>query len=238
MRGGGWQYEQREDQQRAGDLADLGRREPEQQQERRTQGAGGYAVGTGDVGVDGREQQRSPDHGQPGQRHGRDDGEDGHLPGRDAEEAAEQQRVGAVQETLVQRDEQHAAGEGERLHGSDDGGFLGVAAAGALRKRGDDHGGEQAEREVAERQAETQPDGGGRAGEPDEGERVPGEALPAQHHEPADKAGQDRDDRAGPERIHHARVRPHVGDVGEQVPGEDAGHARAPTCRWPGRGPA
>src|SRR5205814_2468771 len=222
LRGGRRQHEQREDQQRTGDLADLGRTRAEQEQEDRAEGAGRYPVRAGDVRVDGGEQQRPPDDGQHDEGGHRDGGQGGDLAGGDAEEAAEQQRGGTAEEPPVQGHEQHPGREGERLHGTDDGGLLGVPAA-ALRQGGDDQRGGQAEREVAERDADAEPGRGGGTGEPDDRERVAGEALPAQHHEPAHRGGEDSDDGAGPERVDDAEVRPHVADVGEQVPGE-SGH--------------
>src|SRR5262249_2741134 len=38
----------------------------------------------------------------------------------------------------------------------------------------------------------------------------------------------DRDDGAGPEGVEHERKRPHLLDVGDQVPGELPGHGRPP----------
>ena len=59
--GRGGHDEQREDQQRAGDLARLGDGDPEHHEEHDRESAHGNAVGGGDVGVDRGEQQRTAD---------------------------------------------------------------------------------------------------------------------------------------------------------------------------------
>src|SRR5205085_170070 len=67
----------------------------------------------------------------------------------------------------------------------------------------------------------------------DERQRVPGEGLPAHHHEPADQGGEDGDHGTGPVRVDHVRVRPHVLDVQEQVPRE-VHHATWRSVWWAG----
>ena len=47
---------------------------------------------------------------------------------------------------------------------------------------------------------------------------MPGEGLAAQHHEPADDAGHDGDDRARLERVDHEREREELPDVVDEVP--------------------
>src|SRR6185369_8949729 len=88
--------------------------------------------------------------------------------------------------------------------------------------------GRDAEHEVSDAQAQTEPGRRGRAREADHGEGVAREALPAQDHEPADDRGHDRDRGAGPERVEHERERPHLLDVEDQVPGEAAHHLPVP----------
>ena len=66
---------------------------------------------------------------------------------------------------------------------------------------------EPAEAEVAERDRQAGEAGGGGAGEGDHRERVPGEGLPAEDHEPAGDAGHDGDDRPRLERVDHERER-------------------------------
>ena len=85
----------------------------------------------------------------------RDDQQDDDLAGGDAQEGAEQQAVHALEEAVVEGDEQKAAGEGERLHRADHRRLLAEAAHGgaAARREGDDQGGGQAEAVVAEADA-------------------------------------------------------------------------------------
>src|SRR5947209_8182338 len=54
----------------------------------------------------------------------------------------------------------------------------------------------------------------------DHRERVAGEGLPAQDHEPAGDAGHDGDDRARLEGVDHERVRDELVDIGERIPGK------------------
>ncbi len=215
--GGGGHDQQGENQQRAGDLAGLGGRGAEQYEEDGGQCPYRQTPRRGHGFVDGGEQQGPSDARENGEDHGGDHREQQDLAVADAQEAAEQQRVHAAEEALVEGDEQESAGQQERLHGPGERGLLASALPGAGDQRDDDGRGE-AEREVAEADGHPDKYGAGRAGEADDRQGVRGERLSAQHHEPANRRRQYGDHRAGTEGVDHEGVGPHHLDVGERVP--------------------
>src|SRR5581483_8442719 len=136
-----------EDQQRSGDLADLGRGGTQQRQEEGRDHPDGYAPGPGHVRIDGREEEWTGDDGQGHQYDPADDQQGQDLNVGDPEEQSEEQRRGAVQEAAVQADEQRTTSQCERLHRPDQGG-LAVVSGPALTGQGDDHRGGQRRAEV------------------------------------------------------------------------------------------
>ena len=88
----------------------------------------GTPRGGGNLGVDAREQQRTGDQAERDERGDRHREQRQHLRVRDPEEAAEEQARDAVEDAAVEAHEEEAAGQRERLHGADHGGFLAVSA--------------------------------------------------------------------------------------------------------------
>ena len=135
---------------------------------------------------------------------------------------------------MVEADEQEPERERERLQRADRG-RLGAEAAPRARRAAASASAPSPQKPKYPSASGTPASAGrGRAGERDHRERVPGERLPAQHHEPAGDAGHDGDDRPRLERVHHERVREellHVVDRVPRQPGEDGGQAWA--CRSP-----
>ena len=80
------------------------------------------------------------------ERGGTDPEQRGDLGVGDAEEAAEEQRVHAFEQAVVERDEQEPAGERERLDGADDRGLLAEGVPVGAGDRGDDERGGETER--------------------------------------------------------------------------------------------
>ena len=161
--------EQREDEQRAGDLARLGDGDAEQHEEEDDSSATGTpraaaTSGSTDANSSGRPITASTTSD------GRADDQSSvvDLAVGDAEEAAEQQRVHAFEEPVVEGDEQEPAGERERLHGADHRGLLAEPVPAGPGIGGDDERGGDAEAEVAPRRADADQDGAGGAGERDD----------------------------------------------------------------------
>src|SRR5205823_11593190 len=92
LRGGGGRYEQREDEQRAGDLARLGDRQAEDEQERGAEQPHRDAARYGHVGVDRREDQRPSSERDQRERRRRHDEQHLDLAARDPEDVSEEQR--------------------------------------------------------------------------------------------------------------------------------------------------
>ena len=210
VRGRSRRDEQREHEQRARDLARLRDREAEDEQEPEAEQSHRHTGRAGDVRVDGGEEQRPGRDGDERDSGERDGKEHGHLLLRDAEEGAEEQRVEPVEDAVVEADEEEAERERERLQRADRGRLRAEAAprAGDARER---QRADPAEAEVARSDGQAGEACGGGAGKGDHRERVPGERLAAQDHEPAGDAGHDRDDRARLERVDHERVREQSG---------------------------
>ena len=218
LRGRGGSDEQREHQQHAGDLRGRRDRKTEDEQEQQRQGAHGHAAGSGDPLVDGREQQRAPGDREEGQSERSDDRQQQNLPAGDAEEVAEEHVLIAGEHALVEAEEQKPARQTERLNGSGDRGLLAAVASGARARRASDHERRgAAEREVAGGGRQPDQNRAGRAGERHHRQRVSGEALAPQDHEPAGDAGEDRDDRAGLERVDHERKRGQLPEIRHRV---------------------
>ena len=214
--------EQREHEQRAGDLAGRRDGDPEHHEEHDRQHArpgtprAAATSGSTDANSNGR-RDRAEHHEQTTAT----TSSAWHLRVGDAEEAAEQQRAEAVEEAAVEAHEQEPARERERLHRADDRGLLAERVPRSLR-------GTAAMTTAAAMQnaknprpaldpSQTAPAAPGKA---DDDEGVAGEGLPAQHHEPTDDPGDDRDDRAGPERVDHEVELEQLPDVVDEVPGE------------------
>ena len=161
------------------------------------------------------------------------------CPRGDAEEAPEQQALVVGEHALVEAQEEEAAGEPERLHGARDRGLLAEVAPRLGRGHADDERREPGEDEVPGGGREADQQGAGGAGKGHHRQGVSGERLPAQHHEPADDAGHDRDDRAGLQRVDHERVRGQLVEVRDRVQrrtrfGEGASDGHAGRCDAPG----
>src|SRR5207244_1356879 len=139
------------------------------------------------------------------------------------EERAEEQGVDAVEEAMVEADEQEAQAEGEGLDRADRRRLL--TEAGALAARpGSRDGGDDRSPRAAERKEPpggAHPDQGGARspGEARNRQRVTGEALRPQHHEPAEEPGRHGHDRARPEGVDHEVERKELADVLDEVPG-------------------
>ncbi len=224
-------HEEREDEQRPGDLTDLGGRAREQDEEPGGEQPDRDPAGPSHVGVDAGEEQRPGDRAEAREHHTGDQQQHDDLLVGHAEEGPEQQTRQAVQEPAVEADEEGAARQRERLHRPDDGGLLlGGLPAGGSRDRGDDDRRRDRGAEVADRRADPDQDGSGGPREGDDGEGVTGEALPAEHHEPADRPGQHGDDRPGAQRVDHERLGEHLPEIVDDVPGQArAGdHLRSP----------
>ena len=153
------------------------------------------------------------------------------LPVGDAEEGAEEQRVETVQQAVVETDEQEAEPERERLHGARRRRLAAVAARAVGGDAGERERSRDAGAEVARGERQSREARAGGAGEGDHRERVPGERLPAQHHEPADRSRHHRDRGARLERVDHEvvgdelRARRRRGS--RTAPGR-----RPPQCSW------
>ena len=159
-------------------------------------------------------------------------GQGDHLAVGDPEEGAEQQAGEAVEEAAVQADEQDAAGQGEGLHGADDGRLLAPGPPdGGAGHHGDDQRGHDAPGEVAGRGADAEPDGPGRAGERHHGQGVSGEALAPEHHEPTDGPGDDGHDGPGPVGVDHEVDGKQLVEVGTEVPAAVRRRRRGHQCR-------
>ena len=128
-----------------------------------------------------------------------DDREVAQLRVGDADDAAEEEvrRLGRV--ALVEREEEHAEAEPEREHGAD----RAVALAPAQREEPEHEPDEQRAAEHPEHRVDAEHERARGAGEAELRDRVHREAHPARDDEDADRAGDDRDDRAGPERGVH-----------------------------------
>ena len=102
-----------------------------------------HAAGLGHVGVDRREQQRPPDHGQhDGHDHG-DDAEQEDLVGADAEDVAEEDVQGLAGVAVVVAEQEHAEPQAGRQDHADGRVALGVALAEQPDQRGDDERADQ-----------------------------------------------------------------------------------------------
>ena len=136
LRGRGGCDEQREHEQRAGDLRRRRDGQPEREHERERDPADRDAAGARDWLVDRREQQRPADDREEPQCHDADDREREYLPAGDSEEVAEQQVLIAGEDALVEAEEQEPARQPERLDRAGDRGFLAAVPSSAGGGRG------------------------------------------------------------------------------------------------------
>ncbi len=132
-----------------------------------------------------------------------DDDERSYLRGRDAQEGPEQQAVDPTEVAFVERGEQEAARQRERLDDGDHGRLLTEPSTPLCRHRGDHQRAADAKGEEAELRRQPDEHGAGRARKADERKRVARERLAAQHHEPPHGARKERDHGAGAERVDH-----------------------------------
>ena len=125
---GGRHHQQGEDEQRAGDLADLGGRAAEQHEEHRRQQPHRHAAGTWRRRCR-RWRRTAAARSRASTTRTTTATTNSVTTWRSEmpEEGAEQQAGEAVEESAVEADEQHAAGQRERLHRPDDRGLLAVA---------------------------------------------------------------------------------------------------------------
>ena len=132
-------------------------RQAEQQQEDDRERPRRHPGGAGDLGVDGGEEQRPPDRRQREQGGERDPQQRRHLPGGDAEEGAEEQRLEAGELAAVEVDEEEAEAEAEGLDRADRRRLAAARRPAGAADRGEDERPEAAGAEVAERQAAARP---------------------------------------------------------------------------------
>ena len=242
LRGRGGCDQQREHEQRAGDLRRRRDGQPEREHERERDAADRDAAGARDWLVDRGEQQRPADDREEPQCQDADDREREHLPAGDSEEVAEQQVLIAGEDALVEAEEQEPARQPERLDRAGHGGLLAAVPSRAGGAHADHQRAGAAEGVVADGGGQPEQQRERRAGERHHRQRVPGERLAAQHHEPADHAGHDRDDRPGLERVDHERVGGQLPEIRDQIDrqrGERqvANHDRAGGGRCDARAP-
>jgi len=101
--------EQREDQERTGDLTDFSRGAAEEEEEQHREQLCGDPPGDRNVRVDRGEEQRARDDGEGHEHAGPNDTQDEDLGVGDAEERAEEQAGEAVEEAAIEADEKNPA---------------------------------------------------------------------------------------------------------------------------------
>ena len=107
----------------------LRHRQAEHEQKAEAEGADGNPGGAGDVGIDRCEEQRSGGDRDQRDGGGRDGEQHDDLLRRDPEEGAEEERVEAVEDAVVEGDEEEPERERERLERADRGRLRAEASA-------------------------------------------------------------------------------------------------------------
>ena len=188
---------QAEHQQGADDLRGLGHGERQHEQEQQTDQAGTDAAGLGHLGVDAGEQQRPVEHGHRDQHGDGDAEQQPELAGADAEDLTEQdvRRLGG--EPVVEAEQVDAEAEAEGQDHPDGGVPLAFADAEEADRGGDD---ETADQRTGDRVVGDDEAGRG-SGEGQLCGAVHGEGHAAGDDERPDQSADDRDQRAGDQRV-------------------------------------